>query len=81
MVLHHMTVFTEAIILDMEQSILDPPMPLHQGERPFGVYVRQAGHRVLLTFHPLAPFEVLDPLADLNHIGQTRECAVSSQLR
>ena len=58
-----------------------PPMPLHQGERPFGVYVRQAGHRVLLTFHPLAPFEVLDPLADLNHIGQTRECAVSSQLR
>ncbi len=47
MVLHHMTVFTGAIILDMEQSVLDPPMPLHQGERPFGVYVRQAGHRVL----------------------------------
>ena len=58
-----------------------PQCPCTKGERPFGVYVRQAGHRVLLTFHPLAPFEVLDPLADLNHIGQTRECAVSSQLR
>ena len=50
-----------------------PQCPGTRGERPFGVYVRQAGHRVLLTFHPLATFEVLDPLADLDHIGQTRE--------
>ena len=36
MVLHHMTVFTEAIILDMEQSVLDPPMPLHQESARLG---------------------------------------------
>jgi len=75
------TVFSEAVIFDMEQTVFDSPVSSYQRQGSERREVGEAAHSVLDTFGHPAMFEMFDLLSDLDDTGQSWEVGVFGKLR
>jgi hypothetical protein len=79
--LEYLAVFTKAVIFDMKQPVLYPPMATHQVQQPFGsgLLSAQAGYPVVAA---LSHFPGLQPnhlLPHFHHLLEARETAIPFQ--
>ena len=75
-----MTVLAQAVVSDMEQAVLNAPMPLHQPKSLLWLQGGQAAHSVLYTLHILLSFEVFDSLVDHDCSEWSWKVAVAGKL-
>ena len=75
-----MTILSEAVVFDMEQAVLNEPMPLHQPKSSLRLQGGQATHHVLHALNGFLAFEVFDSLVDHDCSGESWKVAVASKL-
>ena len=78
MTVQDLTVFPEAVVLDVEQTVFDAPMPPHQIQGFPRRQLPSAGYRILDADHRLL-VALNDPLLDHYHAGEAGQIAIAFQ--